>query len=863
MYVWVTQTVAFASFALVWAESIDSYGDVCESLCSCEDRDEVLIVGCENREIASLVQISPPHFPVYHLFLTGNLLSRLYPNELLNFTGVSILHLGNNRIQEIEAGAFHGLRGLRRLHLNNNKLEGVRDDTFAGLENLEYLQVDYNYISWIEAGTFSKLHMLQVLILNDNLLGSLSSNVFRYVPLTHLDLRGNRLKMLPYAGLLEHMDRVVELQLEENPWNCSCDLIALKAWLESIAYTALVGEVVCETPFRLHGRDLDEVSKQELCPRRTSTDSDWKPMPPLTTHGYFYTTPAPATSIITFSPKSPARAPKSTRLPKRPISRGPTAKEGYNYGPIIAYQTKSPVPLVCPRQCTCNLQISDLGLNVNCQEKKIERVTELEPKPYNPKKMYLTGNHIQIVRRSDFIDSTGLDLLHLGHNKIATIQDRAFVNLTNLRRLYLNGNCIDRLTSEIFYGLRNLQYLYLEYNAIKDIALGTFKVVPNLQLLFLNSNLLRSFPADVFSGLNLTRINLRNNRFTSLPVVGVLEHLKFLIQIDLYENPWDCRCNIVGMKHWLEKLNTGAVINDVICQSPKKFTGEDVRAIASDLICPDYSDIVVTTPSPTAVPTPEPTSSSTTPPPLQVRAETSSVPLSVLILSLLLVFITSVFVAAGLFVVVMKRRKKAQSDRTSTNNSDVSSFNLHYGVYSHRSTPKAKSPASHVYEFIPHPLGHMCKNPIYRSREGNSVDDYRDLHELKVTYRNHIDEERENQLRSPTYSISTIEPREDISPMQEVEHFYRGILEPENESPNGNNIDYNYGSPPSYHYSPNYEVRRQYLHPERLREPVLYGAPSNVYIEQSRNDYLELKAKLHAEPDYLEVLEKQTTCSQF
>ncbi|XP_062904581.1 SLIT and NTRK-like protein 5 [Mobula hypostoma] len=867
MYVWITQTIAFASFVLSWAESIESYGEICENLCFCEEKDEILVVGCENSEIISLLQISPPRFSVYHLFLTGNLLHRLYSNEFINFTGVSILHLGGNEIQDIEPGAFNGLRATRRLHLNNNKLEGIRDDTFFGLENLEYLQLDYNYISSIEAGSFSKLHMLQVLILNDNLLSSLPSNVFKYVPLTHLDLRGNRLKMLPYAGLLEHMDRVVELQLEENPWNCTCELIALKAWLESISYTALVGEVVCETPFRLHGRDLDEVAKQELCPRRMNVDSDRKPVPPLTTHGYFYTTPAPATSFITSSPvsKFPARTPKGTRLPKVPrvrtTSKGPSLKEGYNYGPIFAYQTKPPVPLVCPRQCTCNMQISDLGLNVNCQERKIERISELEPKPYNPKKMYLTGNYILTVRRSDFFDSPGLDLLHLGNNRITVVQDHAFMNLTHLRRLYLNGNCIERLTSEIFYGLRSLQFLYLEYNAIKEIVHDTFRPVPNLQLLFINNNLLRGFPVDIFLGLNLTRLSLRNNRFTSLPVVGVLEQLKSLIQIELYENPWVCTCDIVGMKLWLEKLNTGTLINDVICESPKRFTGKDLRAIKSDLICPDYSDIVVSTTSPTVTQSTEaPTTAAT---PLQYIKDTGSVPLSVLILSLLLVFITSVFVAAGLFVLVMKRRKKAQSDRASTNNSDVSSFNLQYSVYSHRSAPKVKGPASQVYEYIPQPLGHMCKNPIYRSREGNSVDDYRDLHELKVAYRSQAEEERENQLRSPTYSISVIEPHEEISPVQDVDHFYRGILEPEKVSPSGNSVDYKYGSPPNYNYSPNYEVRRQYLHPERMRETVLYGAPSNLYAEQIRNDYLELKAKLHAEPDYLEVLEKQTTCSQF
>ncbi|XP_074839123.1 SLIT and NTRK-like protein 5 isoform X1 [Carettochelys insculpta] len=931
MHIWMLQTVAVAltSLVLSWAESIEYYGEICDNACPCEEKDGILTVSCENRGIISLFEISPPRFPVYHLLLSGNLLNRLYPNQFVNYTGASILHLGSNDIQDIETGAFHGLRGLRRLHLNNNKLELLRDDTFLGLESLEYLQVDYNYISTIEPNAFSKLHFLQVLILNDNLLSSLPHNLFRFVPLTHLDLRGNRLKLLPYLGLLQHMDKVVELQLEENPWNCSCELIALKDWLDSISYSALVGDVVCETPFRLHGRDLDEVSKQELCPRRLISDYEMRPQTPLSTTGYFHTTPASVNSVATSSSavyKSPLKPPKGTRQPNktrvRPTSRLPSKDLGYsNYGPSIAYQTKSPVPLECPTACTCNLQISDLGLNVNCQERKIESISELQPKPYNPKKMYLTENYIALVRRADFLDATGLDLLHLGNNRISVIQDRAFGDLTNLRRLYLNGNRLERLTPELFYGLQSLQYLFLQYNVIRDIEAGTFESVPNLQLLFLNNNLLRSLPANVFSGLTLSRLSLRSNHFSSLPVSGVLDQLRALLQIDLHENPWDCTCDVVGMKLWLEQLNTGVLVDQVLCESPKKFAQSDMRSLRAELLCPDYSDVVVSTPTPSSVPLPaRPTLF-----PATVRlnstgaaggaagpgggAPTSSVPLSVLILSLLLVFIMSVFVAAGLFVLVMKRRKKGQGDPAGANNSDVSSFNMHYSVYGGSSgggghhphppppqprhpraggpaLPKVKTPAGHVYEYIPHPLGHMCKNPIYRSREGNAGEDYKDLHELKVTYSNHHLQQGAppappagdgEPLRSPAYSVSTIEPREELlSPVQDADRFYRGILEPEKHSPSslgvgppGNNLPEYPKFPAAYTYSPNYDLMRphQYLHPgpgdSRLRETVLYSPPSTVYVEPNRNEYLELKAKLNAEPDYLEVLEKQTTFSQF
>uniref|UniRef100_A0A8D2J812 SLIT and NTRK like family member 5 n=1 Tax=Varanus komodoensis TaxID=61221 RepID=A0A8D2J812_VARKO len=849
---------------------IEYYGEICDNKCPCEEKDGILTVSCENRGIIHLSEISPPKFSIYHLLLSGNLLNRLYPNQFVNYSGASILHLGGNDIQDIETGAFHGLKGLRRLHLNNNKLEVLRDDTFMGLESLEYLQVDYNYVSAIEPNTFSQLHLLQVLILNDNLLASLPNNLFRFVPLTHLDLRGNRLKLLPYLGLLQHMDKVVELQLEDNPWNCSCELIALKDWLDSISYSALVGDVVCETPFRLHGRDLDEVSKQELCPRRLISDYEMRPQTPLSTTGYFHTTPASVNSVATSSSAvyKPPLKPKGTRQPNKsrvhPTPRLTSKDLGYsNYGPSIAYQTKSPVPLECPTACTCNLQISDLGLNVNCQERKIESIAELQPKPYNPKKMYLTENYIALVRRSDFLDATGLDLLHLGNNRISVIQDRAFGDLTNLRRLYLNGNRIEKLNPELFYGLQSLQYLFLQYNVIREIEANTFDPVPNLQLLFLNNNLLRSLPVGIFSGLTLYRLNLRSNHFSYLPVSGVLDQLKSLLQIDLHENPWDCTCDVVGMKLWLEQLNTGVLVDQVICESPKKFAENYMRNIKAELLCPDYSDIIVSTPTPSSMQGPDDSASRSGG--SSSSSSSSTVPLSVLILSLLLVFIMSVFVAAGLFVLVMKRRKKVQGDHASTNNSDVSSFNMQYSVYTGGGV---KTPAGHVYEYIPHPLGHMCKNPIYRSREGNAGEDYKDLHELKVTYSNH---HLQPQPHPPPQALG--QPPALLSSVQDADRFYRGILEPDKHSSTmgGSNLpEYPKFPPTTYTYSPNYDLRRPphpYLHPgpgdSRPRETVLYTPPSTVYVEPNRNEYLELKAKLNAEPDYLEVLEKQTTFSQF
>ncbi|GLD56771.1 SLIT and NTRK-like protein 2 isoform X2 [Lates japonicus] len=425
--------------------------DICKTRCACEERENILNINCENKGFTTVSQFQAPPNKISQLFLNGNFLSRLSANEFVNYVNVTSLHLGNNGLQEIRTGAFNGLRFLKRLHLNNNNLEVIKEDTFAGLESLEYLQADYNYISAIEPGAFSKLNKLKVLILNDNLLLSLPPNIFRFVLLTHLDLRGNRLKMLPFAGVLEHIGGIMEIQLEENPWNCTCDLIPLKSWLDTIS--VFVGDIVCETPFRLHGKDITQLIKQDLCPRRNAGE---RVHPPSDSHFQGALPPTYHPGIIT-----PTRAPKASRPPKmryRPTPR--ITKDKHVFGPIMVYQTRSPVPMLCPSVCVCTSQNPDSGLNINCQERKLHNISELNPKPSYPKKLHLT-------------------------------------------------------------------------------------------------------------------------------VKGVLDQLSAFIQIDLQENPWDCTCDIVALKNWMELSSTSVVVNEITCDSPSKHAGRLLRSLRNEAICPE------------------------------------------------------------------------------------------------------------------------------------------------------------------------------------------------------------------------------------------------------------------------------------
>ncbi|XP_053701346.1 SLIT and NTRK-like protein 3 [Synchiropus splendidus] len=784
--------------------SEEEVDEPCFELCTCEVKEGILHVHCDGRGFTNASQVSQSWIRPFKLNLQRNSLRRLYSNSFQHLGNAVSINLGNNALQDIRVGAFNGLAKLRRLYLHENKLEVFRNDTFAGLEALEYLQADYNVIKRIDSGALRFLFKLRVLILNDNLIPVLPAHLFRSVSLTHLDLRGNRLKSLAYAGTLEYVGRsLMEIQLEENPWNCGCEAVQLQEWLGQIPYTAVVGEVTCEYPFHLHGKDLREIPRKELCatlpdkelqgegggpaggtqPQHVPTNS--KPgrvrptKPSSMVHGSRQNTHSTSTSSSSSSaerkdrerqPKVPKRL-RPSRMPPTPRSLMPNQNP-----PVAGYQTRPPIPIICPISCTCNLHITDLGLTVNCKESKFVNVSQLTPRPLNGRKLYLSGNLIQRIYRADFWNFSSLDLLHLGNNRISYLQEGAFSSLSNLRSLYLNGNNLERLSPSMFLGLQNLRYLYFEYNEIQEIQRGTFDSMPSLQLLFLNANLLRTLPLGVFSGVNLARLNLRNNHLLQLPMEGVLEHLTGLVQVDLQQNPWECNCEAAPLKRWLEGLSAVVVVGEVVCHSPEKTKGVDLRSLSMELLCPELErqeeqeqqTVTATVPdqaAPVGFPGSGPSPSGK-----------DSIPLSVLVLSLLVLFVSAFFAAAALIAYTLRRRDKLPFRRQGE--VDLAGIQVECGIFTeqthqhhhhhhhHSETPSPLPPEqNHVYDTIlppdaaskgtePPGGSHVCSSAIYKD-EQDAVRQ-RPPNEGEAGYRPATEKERDWTLEVTSSPISTI-----------------------------------------------------------------------------------------------------------
>lgn len=810
----------------------------CDTLCNCEEKDGIMLINCEEKGINKLSQISVPPSRPFQLSLLNNGLTVLHTNAFSGLANALSIHLGFNNIADIETGAFNGLGLLKQLHINHNSLEILKEDTFHGLENLEFLQADNNFITVIEPSAFSKLNRLKVLILNDNAIESLPPNVFRFVPLTHLDLRGNQLQTLPYVGFLEHIGRILDLQLEDNKWACNCEILQLKNWLENMPPQSIIGDIVCNSPPLFKGSILSRLKKESICP-----------IPPE-----YEEHEDPSGSLLAITSST-----SDSRLSSKNISilKQPTKAPG-----LIPYLTKAstqlPVPY-CPVPCNCKV-LSPSGLLIHCQERNIESLSDLQPPPQNPRKLVLAGNIIHTLVKSDLMEYFTLEMLHLGNNRIEVLEEGSFMNLTRLQKLYLNGNHLTKLNKGMFLGLHSLEYLYLEYNVIKEILPGTFNPMPKLKVLYLNNNLLQVLPPHIFLGVPLTRVNLKTNQFTHLPVSNILDDLDLLIQIDLEDNPWDCSCDLVGLQQWLHKLGTNTMTDDILCTSPGHLDKKELKALNSELLCPGLVNNPSLPTQTSYIMVSSPTMATDTAGTI-LSSLTDAVPLSVLILGLLIVFITIVFCAAGIVVLVLHRRRRYKKKKVDEQMRDNSPVHLHYSMYGHKTTHHTtERPSASLYEqHMVSPMVHVYRSPSFGPKHLEEVEERNDKegNDAKHLQRRLLERENNSPLTGSNMKYKTTDQSTDFLSFQDASSLYRNILEKERELQQLGITEYLRKN--IAQLQPDVEVNYPGAHEElKLMETLMYSRPRKVLVEQTKNEYFELKANLHAEPDYLEVLEQQT-----
>ncbi|KAI2648372.1 Leucine-rich repeat and transmembrane domain-containing protein 2 [Labeo rohita] len=251
----------------------------CPSGCSCN----VNRTDCSDlNQLASLDSIlNQLPFDTSYLNLSNNNFTTVEPGSFSNFSILLHLDLSRNLLSTINPGCLSNLSSLLHLDLSRNLLSSLSPSSFSHLNNLEVLDLSENLLARLPVNLFSGLGSLRELVLRDDRLKELNPDQFKgltelrrldlsfnslsSVPthlldglqnLVWLSLMGNKLRTLQQTSL-EPATALQHLLLEGNPWNCNCNLISLKHWLEWITYTGgSVDSANCSLPANLHGKDL-------------------------------------------------------------------------------------------------------------------------------------------------------------------------------------------------------------------------------------------------------------------------------------------------------------------------------------------------------------------------------------------------------------------------------------------------------------------------------------------------------------------------------------------------------------------------------------------------------------------------------
>lgn len=190
--------------------------------------------------------------------------------RVLKMSNLKNLILDRNSLNSLafKSDIFSGCeKSLQSLSLSSSNLEIITNqlvDSLNMLKNLQVLKLNSNSFRSINSLSTLKLESLNSLELQNNNLIELPNNLFLFKNLTDLDLSSNRLKTLNLTSLSK--SSIKQLNLNNNPLRCDCNLKELKHWLNQNYDRDLLENIrwKCSEPFELSSRYFNMISLEEL-----------------------------------------------------------------------------------------------------------------------------------------------------------------------------------------------------------------------------------------------------------------------------------------------------------------------------------------------------------------------------------------------------------------------------------------------------------------------------------------------------------------------------------------------------------------------------------------------------------------------
>jgi hypothetical protein len=247
----VCATVFFGIISVWYVKTTQRPVQPCAESCSCtpEDTDweSAVNVQCGDRNLRSVPSTINDQ-PVYLLNVSFNVLRTLEENALFSYESVRYLYLYNCKIVNINEKAFGRLENLTEIDLAYNRLTSISPNLFNGNQKMNKLILRRNNLDSLEWNTpiLNGPSSLSFLDLQSCKLSNISSITFSLLPnLIFLDISRNNLVLLHNDSLSSH-EKLKDVNLENNPWQCGVVFQRLICWIHSKLVPSYNRKVKCQ-----------------------------------------------------------------------------------------------------------------------------------------------------------------------------------------------------------------------------------------------------------------------------------------------------------------------------------------------------------------------------------------------------------------------------------------------------------------------------------------------------------------------------------------------------------------------------------------------------------------------------------------
>lgn len=223
--------IIFTTFLVVFAFAGSDWTTNCPPPCKCIWSYGKKTAECQDAGFNSVPNTLSPELQVINI---NNNNLHILPSQAFKSVNLFNLHkvfMKNCSIELIDKNALSGMVVLIEIDLSNNNIKNLHRDLFRECEKVREVRFSNNPIQKLDDGLFSNLEFLQTVDFTGCKLHEIGSQVFWNVPaLTTLELKRNKFTYLQLSSV-EHLHKLKNFGLTDNPWNCNCKLRPLRNWV--------------------------------------------------------------------------------------------------------------------------------------------------------------------------------------------------------------------------------------------------------------------------------------------------------------------------------------------------------------------------------------------------------------------------------------------------------------------------------------------------------------------------------------------------------------------------------------------------------------------------------------------------------